>query len=55
MEVTDKLTADLRIHFESLEAKSPDIQVSFVDRIQRDPNTMGKLKLVESKTKGRSS
>jgi phenylacetate-CoA ligase len=52
--VAGKLTEDLRINFESLGAECPDIQVGFVNRIERDPSTMGKLKLVESNTRGKS-
>jgi phenylacetate-CoA ligase len=51
--VAGKLTEDLRINFESLGAECPDIQVRFVNRIERDPSTMGKLKLVESKVSGK--
>jgi phenylacetate-coenzyme A ligase PaaK-like adenylate-forming protein len=47
-EVARKLTETLREHIESLGAKCPDIHVQFVNRIERNPRLMGKLKLVES-------
>ncbi len=36
---------------EKLGAKCPDIRVQFVDKIERDPSAMGKVKLVQSKVK----
>jgi len=47
-EVANKLKASLRKEIESVGAKCPEIRVQFVDRIERDPNLMGKLKLVKS-------
>ena len=47
-EVADKLRANLRKKIESVGAICPEIRVQFVDRIERDPNLMGKLKLVKS-------
>jgi hypothetical protein len=47
-EVANKLRANLRKKIESVGAICPEIRVQFVDRIERDPNLMGKLKLVKS-------
>jgi putative adenylate-forming enzyme len=47
-EVANKLRADLRKKIESVGAKCPEIRIQFVDRIERDPSLMGKLKLVKS-------
>ncbi len=47
-EVASKLRADLRKKLESVGAKCPEICVQFVDKIERDPSLMGKLKLVRS-------
>ena len=47
-EVADKLRENLRKKIESVGAICPEIRVQFVDRIERDPNLMGKLKLVKS-------
>jgi phenylacetate-CoA ligase len=43
-----KLAGNLRAHIESLGATCPDIHVRFADKIERDPRTMGKMKLVKS-------
>jgi phenylacetate-coenzyme A ligase PaaK-like adenylate-forming protein len=37
----------LRTQLQSLGAKCPPIQIHFVERLQRDPKQMGKLKLVK--------
>jgi putative adenylate-forming enzyme len=50
-EVASKLRSNLRKKIESVGAKCPEIRVQFVDRIDRDPNLMGKLKLVKSNVK----
>jgi phenylacetate-coenzyme A ligase PaaK-like adenylate-forming protein len=47
-EAASKIKDQLRGNVESLGAKCPDIHVQFVDRIERDPGKMGKLKLVKS-------
>ena len=52
-EVTRKLTVNLKKHIESLGAKCPEIHVRFVNKIERDPSVMGKLKLVKSNVKRR--
>ena len=54
-EVAGKLTGDLRANIEALGAECPDIQVGFVNRIERDPNAMGKLKLIKPKGMRRGS
>lgn len=46
--VANKIRERLRGNMEALGAKCPDIRVQFVDRIERDPRQMGKLKLVKS-------
>jgi phenylacetate-CoA ligase len=46
--VADEIKANLRKRFETLGAKCPDIRVRFIDKIERDPNMMGKVKLVQS-------
>ena len=47
-EVASKLRDNLRGNLESHGAKCPDIHIRSVDRIERDPCKMGKLKLVMS-------
>jgi putative adenylate-forming enzyme len=47
-EVADKLKSNLSKNLQSLGAKCPDIYIRFVDKIDRDPKVMGKLKLVKS-------
>lgn len=47
-EVAKKIKERLRGNIESLGAVCPDIRVQFVDRIERDPRQMGKLKLIKS-------
>lgn len=49
--VAGKLREKLRGNLKSLGAKCPDIHVQFVDRIERDPRQMGKLKLIKSKAR----
>ncbi|MEW6349071.1 MAG: hypothetical protein AB1646_08405 [Thermodesulfobacteriota bacterium] len=49
--VADKLTANLSMRLASLGAECPAMHVCFVDRIDRDASTMGKLKLVTSHVK----
>jgi phenylacetate-CoA ligase len=46
--VAGKLRENLRGDLESLGAKCPDIHIHFVERIERDPQKMGKLKLIKS-------
>ncbi len=46
--VASKLRENLRGDLESLGAKCPDIHIHFVERIERDPQKMGKLKLIKS-------
>jgi len=53
-DITIKLTDNLRTRLESLGARCPEITVRCVDRIERDPSTMGKLKLVRSKASPKS-
>ncbi len=52
-EVTRKLTVNLKKHIESLGAKCPEIHIRFVNKIERDPSVMGKLKLVRSNVRRR--
>ena len=47
-EVANKLRVNLRKKIESVGVKCPKIRVQFVDKIERDPSLMGKLKLVRS-------
>jgi putative adenylate-forming enzyme len=47
-EVANRLRANLRESLESLGIKCPEIRVRLVDRIERDPNMMGKLRRVKS-------
>lgn len=46
--VAGKLRENLRGDLESLGAKCPDIHIHFVERIERDSQKMGKLKLIRS-------
>lgn len=46
--VADEIKTNLGKSFEKLDAKCPDIRVQFIDKIERDPNVMGKVKLVQS-------
>ena len=46
--VANEIKANLGKGFEKLGAKCPDIRVRFVDKIDRDPSAMGKVKLVQS-------
>jgi putative adenylate-forming enzyme len=48
-EVRERLTSNLTARLESLGAICPNIDIRFLDGIERNPKTMGKLKLVESK------
>jgi putative adenylate-forming enzyme len=47
-EVANKLRTNLKKKIESVGAICPEIRVQFVDKIERDQNLMGKLKLVRS-------
>jgi putative adenylate-forming enzyme len=47
-EVADRLRANLRESLESLGTKCPEIHVRLVNKIDRDPSMMGKLKRVKS-------
>ena len=47
-EVAGRLRANLREGLQSIGTKCPEIRVRLVDRIERDPNMMGKLKRVKS-------
>jgi putative adenylate-forming enzyme len=46
------LREKLRRSLESLGAVCPDIHVRFIDTIERDPQKMGKLKLIQSRVAG---
>lgn len=52
-ESAGKLRKNLMNNLESLGAKCPDIHIHFVDKIERDPGKMGKLKLVRSNVRRR--
>jgi len=54
-EVACTLKRNLRSSFESLGAVCPDIQPIFVNRIDREPGAMGKLKLIKSGPRKRTS
>jgi putative adenylate-forming enzyme len=47
-EAARRLTENLRESLESLGAECPDIHILCVDRIERNPSMMGKLKVVKS-------
>ncbi|MCA1959433.1 MAG: hypothetical protein LDL33_01460 [Desulfomonile sp.] len=54
-EVTVNLTNNRKARLESRGVECPEIRVRYIDRIERDPSTMGKVKLVQSniRTKNR--
>jgi phenylacetate-coenzyme A ligase PaaK-like adenylate-forming protein len=47
-EVANRLKSKVRSSVESLAALCPDISIEFLERIERDHRSMGKLKLVTS-------
>jgi len=49
--VADEIKANLENSFKKLDVKYSDIRIQFIDKITRDPNAMGKLKLVQSNVK----
>jgi phenylacetate-CoA ligase len=49
--VADEIKANLEKSFKTLDVKYLDIRVRFIDKIERDPNAMGKVKLVQSNVK----
>jgi hypothetical protein len=46
--VAGEIKANLEKSFNKLDVIYPDIRIRFIDDIQRDPNAMGKVKLVPS-------
>ncbi len=49
--VADNIKANLEKGFKNLDVKCPDIRVRFIDKIERDPKAMGKVKLIQSKAR----
>ena len=49
--VADEVKANLKNSFASLSVTYPDIHVQFINNIERNSNSMGKVKLVQSNVK----